>query len=159
MAELERLWVPKAARPKEGHLPNTTKTRDNVSTLLDVNNIVSVLAAAGALATTCALAAPAGASPVSYGSNGVFGVSTQPREGWATSYIPPGRYRVDQSPTMQPYQSAPGYWLRCSDFPCTGTSPGNIIGTGEALRDAPTFVDILPGDVAVSLYNVTLTVA
>lgn len=120
--------------------------------------MLTALAAASTLASACVLATPAGAAPV-YGSNGVFGVTTQPRDGWATTYIPPGRYRVDQSPSMQPYQSAPGYWLRCSNFPCTGTSPGNIIGTGGALRDAPTFVDILPSDVAVSLYNVTLTVA
>lgn len=124
-----------------------------------MNSIVSALAAAGALASAGILVAPAGAAPVSYGSNGVFGVSTQPREGWATTFIPPGRYRVDQAPSMQPYQSAPGYWLRCSTFPCAGTFPANIIATGGALRDAPTFVDILPGDVAVNLYNVTLTAA
>lgn len=120
--------------------------------------MVSAVIAAG-LASAGVLAAPAGAAPASYGSNGVFGVTTQPREGWATTFIPPGRYRVDQSPSMHPYQSAPGYWLRCSNFPCAGTSPGNIIATGSALRDAPTFVDILPADVAVSLYNVTLTAA
>ncbi|MCV7152161.1 hypothetical protein [Mycolicibacterium pyrenivorans] len=121
--------------------------------------MVPALAAAGALASACVLSSSAGASPVIYGSNGVFGVSTQPRDGWATTYIPPGRYRVDQSPSMQPYQSPPGFWMRCSNFPCAGTSPGNIIATGGALRDAPTFVDILPSDVAVSLHNVTLTVA
>lgn len=120
--------------------------------------------AALATAATCALlggvlsaAAPAAAAP--YGSNGVFGVTTQPRDGWATAYIPPGHYRVDQSPSMQPYQSPPGRWFRCSDFPCAPTSPGNIIGTGTAIRDAPTFVDILPSDVAVALHNVTLTPA
>ncbi|KWX56679.1 hypothetical protein ASJ79_13745 [Mycobacterium sp. NAZ190054] len=102
-------------------------------------------------------AAPATAAP--YGSNGVFGVTTQPRDGWATTYIPPGRYRVDQSPSMQPYQSPPGRWFRCSDFPCAPTFPGNVIGTGAALRDAPTFVDVLPSDVAVALHNVTLTPA
>lgn len=102
-------------------------------------------------------ALPATAAP--YGSNGVFGVTTQPRDGWTTTFIPPGRYRVDQSPSMQPYQSPPGRWFRCSDFPCAPTSPGNIIGTGAALRDAPTFVDILPSDVAVALHNVTLTPA
>lgn len=122
-----------------------------------MNRMVSALAAAGALASACILAAPAGAAPVSYGSNGVFGVSTQPREGWATTFIPPGRYRVDQSPSMHPYQSAPGYWLRCSNFPCAATFPGNIIATGGALREGPTFVDILPDDVAINLYNVTLT--
>ena len=37
--------------------------------------------------------------------------------------------------------------------------PGHIIGTGEAIRDQPTFVDILPTDVAISLNNVTLRVA
>ena len=79
--------------------------------------------------------------------------------GWATAYIPPGHYRVDQSPSMQPYQSPPGRWFRCSDFPCAPTSPGNILGTGAALRDVPTFVDILPSDVAVALHNVTLTPA
>ncbi|ABM13186.1 MULTISPECIES: hypothetical protein [Mycolicibacterium] len=115
------------------------------------------------LAAACALlggvlsAAPAAAAP--YGSNGVFGVTTQPRDGWATAYIPPGHYRVDQSPSMQPYQSPPGRWFRCSDFPCAPTSPGNILGTGAALRDVPTFVDILPSDVAVALHNVTLTPA
>ncbi len=60
---------------------------------------------------------------------------------------------------MQPYQSPPGRWFRCSNFPCTPTSPENIIGTGAALRDAPTFVDIAPSDVAVALHNVTLTPA
>jgi hypothetical protein len=124
-----------------------------------MNGVVRALAAAGALASTCALAPPAAAAPVVYGSNGVFGVTTQPREGWSTAFIPPGRYRVDQSPSMQPYQSAPGFWLRCNNFPCSGTSPDHIIATGAALRDAPTFVDILPSDVAVSLYNVTLTIA
>ncbi len=111
--------------------------------------------AAGVVAMGCVLAAPASAAP-NYGSNGVFGVTTQPRDGWSTSFIPPGRYRVDQSPSMQPYQSPPGYWFRCRDFPCIG---GNIIATGDALRTEPTFVDILPTDVAVSLHNVTLTPA
>ena len=138
--------------------PKTAKIRDALSTLHGVKSIVSAVIAAG-LASAGILAGPAIASPGSYGSNGVFGVSTQPREGWATTFIPPGRYRVDQSPSMRPYQSAPGYWLRCRDFPCAGTSPANIIATGGALRDAPTFVDILPDDVAVSLYNVTLTAA
>ncbi|PEG43651.1 hypothetical protein CRI77_05075 [Mycolicibacterium duvalii] len=103
-------------------------------------------------------ATPVAAAPA-YGSNGVFGVTTQPREGWATTFIAPGRYRVDQSPSMQPYQSPPGFWLRCREFPCAGTSPGNIIATGAAVRNAPTFVDILPSDVAVALHNVTLTPA
>ncbi|WNG89616.1 hypothetical protein C6A87_010915 [Mycobacterium sp. ITM-2016-00317] len=115
------------------------------------------LVAACALTGGALSAAPAVAAP--YGSNGVFGVTTQPRDGWATTFIPPGHYRVDQSPSMQPYQSPPGRWFRCSNFPCTPTSPENIIGTGEALRDAPTFVDIAPTDVAVALHNVTLTPA
>jgi hypothetical protein len=114
-------------------------------------------AAACALAGSVLSMAPANAVP--YGSNGVFGVTTQPRDGWATSYIPPGRYRVDQSPSMQPYQSPPGIWFRCSNFPCAATFPANIIGTGSALRDAPTFVDVLPTDVAVALLNVTFTPA
>lgn len=78
-------------------------------------------------------AVPANADPVTYGSNGVFGVGAEPPEGWATASIPPGRYRVDQSPSMYPYLSPPGFWLRCNDF--------------------------LPTDVALSLNNVTLTVA
>jgi hypothetical protein len=103
--------------------------------------------------------APAHADPATYGSNGVFGVGPTPPQGWATASIPPGRYRVDQSPSMYPYQSPPGMWLRCNNFPCAGNYPQNIIATGEALRDQPTYVDILPSDVAVSLLNVTLTVA
>ena len=102
-------------------------------------------------------AAPAYADPVTYGSNGVFGVGAEPPQGWATASIPPGRYRVDQSPSM--YLSPPGFWLRCNNFPCAGNFPAHIIGSGEAARDQPTFVDILPTDVAVSLNNVTLTVA
>ena len=102
---------------------------------------------------------PAHADPPSYGSNGVFGVGAEPPEGWATASIPPGRYRVDQSPSMYPYLSPPGFWLRCDNFPCAGNFPGHIIASGEAVRDQPTFVDILPTDVAVSLNNVTLTVA
>jgi hypothetical protein len=104
-------------------------------------------------------APPARAEPMTYGSNGVFGVGDKPPEGWATASIPPGRYRVDQSPSMYPYLSPPGFWLRCNDFPCAGNFPGHIIASGEAIRDQPTFVDILPGDVAVSLNNVTLTIA
>ncbi|WNG90689.1 hypothetical protein [Mycobacterium sp. ITM-2016-00318] len=117
-----------------------------------------VAVAAGILLAGAA-AAPAHAAPVTYGSNGVFGVGAEPPAGWATASIPPGRYRVDQSPSMYPYQSPPGFWLRCSAFPCAGNFPGHIIGTGEAIRDQPTFVDISPTDVAVSLNNVTLTVA
>jgi hypothetical protein len=119
----------------------------------------------GLTATTAAVllaglvAAPANANPVTYGSNGVFGVGAEPPEGWATASIPPGSYRVDQSPSMYPYLSPPGFWLRCNNFPCAGDFPGHIIASGEAVRDQPTFVEILPTDVAVSLNNVTLTVA
>nr|WP_183467841.1 hypothetical protein [Mycolicibacterium iranicum] len=116
--------------------------------------------AAAAVCTLMGSALPAiPANAVPYGSNGVFGVTTQPRDGWATTFIPPGRYRVDQSPSMQPYQSPPGLWFRCSNFPCAPTFPGNIIATAPAQRNAPTFVDILPSDVAVALHNVTLTPA
>jgi hypothetical protein len=118
-----------------------------------------MLATAAACALTGGLLPAVPAHAVPYGSNGVFGVTTQPRDGWATTFIPPGHYRVDQSPSMQPYQSAPGQWFRCREFPCAGTSPGNIIATGAALRHEPTFLDILPTDVAVSLLNVTLTPA
>ena len=83
----------------------------------------------------------------------------KPTDGWATASIPPGRYRVDQSPSMYPYQSSPGFWLRCNNFPCAGNYPGHIIASGNALRDRSTFVDILAADVAVSLANVTLTIA
>jgi hypothetical protein len=34
-----------------------------------------------------------------------------------------------------------------------------VIASGAAERDVPTFMDVLPGDVAVALANVTLTVA
>jgi hypothetical protein len=105
------------------------------------------------------VAAPAHADPVTYGSNGVFGVGAQPLAGWATASIPPGTYRVDQSPSMYPYLSPPGFWLRCNNFPCAGNFPDHIIARGDAVRDQPTFVDILPTDVAVSLNNVTLTIA
>jgi hypothetical protein len=104
-------------------------------------------------------AAPAHAEPVTYGSNGVFGVGATPREGWATASIPPGTYRVDQSPSMYPYLSPPGFWLRCNNFPCAGNFPDHIIAIGDAVRDQTTFVDILPSDIAVSLNNVTLTIA
>jgi hypothetical protein len=122
-----------------------------------VKTKVATTAAAALVAV--ALAAPAYASPPSYGSNGVFNVATNPRDGWATAFIQPGRYRVDQAPSMFPYQSAPGFWYRCNNFPCSPSFPGNIIASGPAVRDAPTFMDILPSDVAVSLNNVTLTVA
>ncbi len=105
-----------------------------------------------------AVAVPAQASPPSYGSNGVFGVATNPNDGWATAYIQPGRYRVDQAPSMAPYQSAPGSWYRCHAFPCSPGSPG-VIASGAAVRDAATFMDVLPSDVAVALHNVTLTAA
>jgi hypothetical protein len=115
--------------------------------------------AAGAVLLGVIAAAPASADPVTYGSNGVFGVGAEPPAGWATASIPAGRYRVDQSPSMYPYLSPPGFWLRCNNFPCAGNFPAHIIANGEAIRDQPTFVDIMPTDVAVSLNNVTLTVA
>ncbi len=115
--------------------------------------------AAGALLAALVVAAPGHADPASYGSNGVFGVGAQPRDGWATASIPPGRYRVEQSPSMYPYLSPPGFWLRCNNFPCAVNFPGHIIASGNAVRDQSTFVDILPTDVAVSLNNVTLTIA
>ena len=118
-----------------------------------------VAATAAAALMTVALAAPVNATPPSYGSNGVFNVTTNPRDGWATAFIPPGRYRVDQAPSMFPYQSAQGFWFRCNNFPCSPSFPANVIASGPALRDAPTFVDILPSDVAVQLANVTLTSA
>jgi hypothetical protein len=106
------------------------------------------------------VAPPAHADPVTYGSNGVFGVvGAQPPAGWATASIQPGTYRVDQSPSMYPYLSPPGFWLRCNNFPCAGNFPDHIIARGDAVRDEPTSVDILPTDVAVSLNNVTLTIA
>jgi hypothetical protein len=122
-----------------------------------VNPKVAVTAAAALLAV--ALAAPAAAAPPSYGSNGVFNVATNPRDGWATAFIQPGRYRVDQAPSMFPYQSVPGFWYRCHNFPCSPSFPGNVIASGAAVRDVPTFMDILPSDVAVALNNVTLTIA
>ena len=60
---------------------------------------------------------------------------------------------------MYPYPSSPGFWLRCNNFPCAGNYPGHIIASGNALRDQSTCVAILPTDVAVSLGNVTLTIA
>jgi hypothetical protein len=114
--------------------------------------------AASALLAGVALAASAYAEPPSYGSNGVFGVGTERRDGWVTAYIPPGRYRVDQAPSMPPFESPPGFWLRCNDLPCAPNYPDHIIATGSALRDGSTFMDILPGDAAVSLHNVTLTI-
>jgi hypothetical protein len=60
---------------------------------------------------------------------------------------------------MFPYQSAPGFWYRCHTFPCGPSFPGNVIASGAAVRDVATFMDILSSDVAVSLNNVTLTVA
>lgn len=94
--------------------------------------------------------------PPSYGSNGLFGVGDQSREG-LTASIPPGRYRVDQAPSMPPYQSAPGFWLRCSNVPCNPGHPGHIIASGDAIRDHSTHMEILPTDTAVFLANVTLT--
>jgi hypothetical protein len=118
-----------------------------------------VAAVAVGVIATGVLAAPANAGPPSYGSNGVFGVATNPRDGWTTAIIQPGRYRVDQAPSMFPYQSAPGFWYRCHNYPCSPSFPGNVIASGPAIRDVPTFMDILPTDVAVALNNVTLTVA
>jgi hypothetical protein len=119
------------------------------------------MTAAGVVLAAVIVAAPAHADPVTYGSNGVFGVGVQAPHGWATASIPPGRYRVDQSPSKYPYQGPPGFWLRCNDFPCAGNISGHIVivATGEAVRDQPTFMEIVPTDVAVSLNNVTLTVA
>lgn len=122
----------------------------------------SKLVAAGAvlLAAGAALAAPVHAEPgypPSYGSNGVFGVTTT-GDTRVSAHIPPGTYRVDQAPSMFPYQSAPGFWLRCNNFPCSPQYPANIIGSGDADRNNPTFMQILPTDVGVSLANVTLTV-
>ncbi len=114
---------------------------------------------AGALLAGLVVAAPTLADPASYGSNGVFGVGDKPADGWATASIPPGRYRVDLSPSMYPYLSPPGFWLRCNNFPCAGNHPAHIIESGNAIRDQSTFVEILPTDVAVSLGNVTLTSA
>jgi hypothetical protein len=115
--------------------------------------------AACALLAAAALIAPGSAHAGTYGSNGVFGVHPDQGEGWVTAYIPPGRYRVDQAPSMFPYQSAPGFWLRCNNFLCAPNYPGNIIARGDAVRDVPTFMDVLPSDVAVFLGNVTLTTA
>jgi hypothetical protein len=128
----------------------------SLDTLHTVNSTLAVPAVAAVLAGV--LAAPAHASPPSYGSNGVFGVADNPAaNGWATAFIQPGHYRVDQAPSMFPYQSAPGFWFRCHNFPCSPSYPGNIIASGPAVRDAPTFVDILPTDAGVALANVTLT--
>ncbi len=121
--------------------------------------IALTIAAAGVVLVGLVVAAPADAEPVTYGSNGVFGVGDAPTNGWATASIPPGTYRVDQSPSMYPYLSPPGFWLRCNNFPCAGNFPDHIITRGDAVRDQPTFVEILPTDTAVSLNNVTLTVA
>lgn len=119
----------------------------------------NVAAIAAGAVLTATLAIPAHAGPPSYGSNGVFNVATNPRPGWTTALIEPGRYRVDQAPSMLPYQSAQGFWYRCHDFPCSPSYPANVIASAPADRNAPTFVDILPTDVAVALHNVTLTIA
>lgn len=128
-----------------------------VDTLHNVNSKVAVTAISAVLGV--ALAVPAQAGPPSYGSNGVFGVAGHPNDGWVTSYIEPGHYRVDQAPSMFPYQSAPGFWYRCHSVPCSPGFPANVTASGPAIRDVPTFVDILPTDIAVSLNNVTLTIA
>jgi hypothetical protein len=120
--------------------------------------------AATALSASCAallMLAPTATAddpvyPPSYGSNGVFGVGVDNPDPRATAVIPPGTYRVDQAPSMQPYQSAPGFWYRCDDFPC-GPGYPSVIGTGAAQRDTATVMQILPTDVAVTLHNVTLT--
>lgn len=114
--------------------------------------------AAGVLVSGAVLAAPAQAEPPRYGSNGIFGVN-QSVSGWVTSFIPPGRYRVEQAHSMPPYQSAPGYWYRCSALPCAGNYPGHIIATGGTPPGGSEFMDILPSDTAVYLYNVDLTLA
>lgn len=114
------------------------------------------IALVAAALLSAAVAAPAHAAP-SYGSNGLFGVDPALAEGWATRFIPPGRYRVDQAPDMRPYQSAPGFWLRCNAFPCSYLDGGHIIARGDAVRGVVQFVDVLPTDAAVALYNTTLT--
>lgn len=130
-----------------------------LDTLSDVNIGRTVAAMAASTVLMGALAVPAHAGPPSYGSNGVFNVVTNLRPGWTTATIEPGRYRVDQAPSMPPYQSALGFWYRCHDFPCSPSHPWNVIASAPAHRTAPTFVDVLPTDVAVALHNVTLTVA
>ena len=115
--------------------------------------------AASALLGAAVLIVPVPAHAGTYGSNGVFGVHPEQGEGWVTAYIPPGRYRVDQAPSMYPYLSPPGFWLRCNNFLCAPNYPGHIIARGDAVRDVPTFMDVLPSDVAVSLHHVTLTTA
>lgn len=131
-----------------------TGSRGRYAALVSTFHVGAAVLAVGALV---AGAAPAAAEPGAYGSNGVFGVEGNSPSGWATATIPPGRYKVDQSPSMYPYQSAPGFWLRCNAFPCTPTYPGNIIATGPALRDESLLMEIAPTDVAVSLHNVTLS--
>ena len=115
--------------------------------------------AACALLAAAAVVAPASAHAGTYGSNGVFGVHADQGEGWVTAYIPPGRYRVEGAPGVYPYLSPPGFWLRCDNFLCAPNYPGNIIARGDAVRDVPTFMDVLTSDVAVALHNVTLTSA
>ena len=110
-----------------------------------------------ALLTLAGLGVPAQATAGTFGSNGVFGVDPEKDQGWVTAFVPPGRYRVDQAPSMFPYQSAPGFWLRCNNYLCAPNYPGHIIASGQAIRDVPTFMDVLPSDVAVQLANVTLT--
>ncbi|BBY19579.1 hypothetical protein [Mycolicibacterium litorale] len=119
-------------------------------------NATRATTATAAVLAGLVLAAPVSATP-SFGSNGLFGVDEQVAQGWATAYIPAGRYRVDQAPSMPPYQSAPGFWLRCKAFPCAVEVWGNVIAKGDAIRDVPTFVEIAPTDAGVRLYNVTLT--
>ena len=78
------------------------------------------MTAAVALLAGLGFAAPAHADPPSYGSNGVFGVGDKPTNGWATASIPPGRYRVDQSPSMYPYLSPPGFLVAVQQLPLRG---------------------------------------
>lgn len=116
---------------------------------------VWLAASCGAVLTAAVLAAPAQAIP-SYGSNGVFAVDPAADPGWATAFIPPGRYRVEQAPSMAPYQSAPGFWVRCRAYPCGPGFGGNVIARGDAVRGVTTFMDVVPGDTAVFLANTTL---
>lgn len=114
------------------------------------------LIATGVLLAGVGLAASAHADPAilppSYGSSGTFAVGTQRLDG-VTAFIPPGHYRVYEAPGIF---KAPGFWLRCNGVPCTPTYPGHIIASGDVSQD---LMEILPTDVAVYLFNVTLTFA
>ncbi len=117
------------------------------------------LTAAGALLAGLVVAAPAHADPPSYGSNGVFGVGDRADEWLGDSQHPAGH--VSRRPVPEHVSvSEPAWFLAAvQQLPCAGNYPGHIIASGNALRDQSTFVDILPTDVAVSLGNVTLTIA